>query len=365
MPPNFRTSRDYKFARAVLTKNLQVKPGENVIIEGWPHTLPWAVALARETRRLKAFPLVLYQDDATFWDSVKSREDAILGAAPPHEWAALGKANVYIHMWNAPDRLRLESLGDRAGKLFAWNRAWYKTAQKAGVRGARLDVGRPFPSLAKVYGVNESKWVDQLLAATEVDPDQLEAIGAPIRRALERGRRLHVYDDNGTDLTLGLAHRKTLADYGRVTKEDQKLPFRLLTILPAGVVRVAVSEAVADGTFRANRSTYTDTSMATGGVLNFHNGRMVSYRFDTGSEIFDKPYRRGGRGRDKLGYVNIGLNPELHNTPQLEDREVGAVTVGIGNNAFLPGGKNRSKFGGTVTNVGVRVEIDGRPLSFR
>ena len=358
-----RTSRDKKFARAVLTKNLQVKPGDNVIIEGWPHTLPWAVALARETRRLKAHPLIFYQDNDTYWDSVESHEDAILGAAPTHEWAALGKTNVYIHMWNAPDRIRMESLGDRAPKLFAWNSAWYKTAKKAGVRGARLDVGRPFPNLAKVYGINQSKWTDQLINATQVDPQRLEAIGAPIRRALGRGRRIRFYDDHGTDLTLGLAHRKTAAEYGRITKEDQKMPFRLLTILPAGVIRVAVDESEAEGTFRANRSTYTETSLATGGVLTFHKGRMVGYRFKTGRDVFDKPYRTGGKGRDRPGYVAFGLNPKLHNTPQLEDREAGAVTIGVGNNAFLPGGKNRSKFGGTVTNVGVRVEVDGRRLA--
>ena len=363
MAPPSRTGRDQKFAHAVLTKNLQVKPGDNVIIEGWPHTLPWAVALARETRRLKAHPLIFYEDSDAFWDSVESHEDAVLGAAPKHEWAALGQTNVYIHMWNAPDRIRLGSLGDRAGKLFAWNPSWYKTAKKAGIRGARLDVGRPFPSLAKAYGVDESKWIDQLIDATLVDPNHLEAVGAPVRRALDRGRRIRIHDDHGTDLTLGLAHRKTLADYGRITKEDQKLPFRMLTILPSGVLRVAVDESVAEGTFRANRSTYTETSMATGGVLNFHKGRMVSYRFDSGREVFDKPYRKGGKGRDRPGYVTIGLNPKLHNTPQLEDREAGAVTIGVGNNAFLPGGKNRSKFGGTVTNVGVRVEVDGRPLA--
>ena len=355
-------NRDEKFARAVLTKNLQVKPGDNVIIEGWPHTLRWAVALARETRRLKAYPLIFYQDNDTFWDSVESHEDAILGAAPKHEWAALGRTNVYIHMWNAPDRIRLESLGNRAGKLFAWNSSWYDTAKKAGIRGARLDIGRPFPRLAKVYGVNESKWIDQLMDASLVDPSRMEAVGAPIIRALERGRRIRFYDDHGTDLTLGLAHRKPLGDYGRVSKEDQKLPFRLLTIVPTGVVHVTVDESVAEGTFRANRTTYTETSMATGGVLTFHKGRMVDYRFKTGRAVFDRRYRTAGKGRDRPGYVNFGLNPKLHNTPQLEDREAGAITIAVGNNSFLPGGKNRAEFNGTVTNVGVRVEVDGRRL---
>lgn len=356
-------TRESKLARSVLTRNLQVKPGENVTIEGWTHTLPWAVALVREARRLKAFPLLLYHDEDSYWDSVDAREEDVLGTAPEHEWAALGKTDVYIHMWNAGDRLRFEALPTKqVEKLFAWNPLWYKAAAKAGVRGSRLDIGRPFPNLAKLYGVNQSKWVDQLVKATMVDPDWLAAIGKPLVKALEHGRRIRIRDDHGTDLTLGLAHRKASYDFGRVTKEDIKRPFRMLNLLPTGAVRVAVDEHVADGTFVANRATYSDTGMATGGVLRFKKGRMVGHHFEKGGVLFDKPYKAGGKGRDQPGYIGIGLNPKLHNTPQLEDREAGAVTIGVGNNAFFPGGKNKSKFGGTMTNVGVRVEVDGRPL---
>ena len=141
-----------RFAHAVLTQNLHVKPGENVVIEGWSHSLPWATALARETRRLKAFPLTLYEDEDAFWDSVDSREEKLLGTAPAHEWALLGKTDVYIHMWGAGDKVRLNQMPpSRSSKIFAWNDAWYKAALKAGLRGARLEIGRPFPTLAKLY----------------------------------------------------------------------------------------------------------------------------------------------------------------------------------------------------------------------
>lgn len=354
--------RETAFARAVLTRNLQVRPGETVIIEGWSRMLPWATALARETRRLKAFPLVLYENEDSYWDSVDAHEDEILGASPKHEWAALGKTNVYIHMWNAGDRLRMESLGPvRAEKIFGWNPAWYKTAAKVGLRGSRLDIGRPFPSLAQVYGVNQKAWMDQLVDATMVDPDRLTAVAKPIARALERGRRIRIRDEHGTDLTLGLAHRRARLDVGRVSKEDRKLPFGMLNILPAGAVRVALDESIADGTIVANRPSYNDVGMSTGGVFEFRRGRLVRHHFDKGSQFFDKGFRRGGKGRDRPGSLSIGLNPKLSNTPQLEDREVGAVMVSVGNNEFN-GGKNKSRFSGIVVNVGARVEIDGRPL---
>lgn len=325
--------------------------------------LPWAAALARETRRLKAFPLVLYEDEDMYWDSVDAHEDSILGSAPTHEWAALGKTDVYLHMWNAGDRLRMNSLpSSRAEKIFGWNPSWYKAAAKAGLRGSRLEIGRPFPSLAKVYGVNESEWMDQVVAATLIDPGQLQTIGAPIAKALERGRRVRIHDDHGTDLTLGLAHRRARLDVGRVSKSDRKTPFGMLNLLPAGTVRVALDESVADGTIVANRASYNDVGMSTGGVFEFRKGRLVRHHYDTGAEFFDKDFRKGGKGRDRPGYLAIGLNPMLHNTPQLEDREAGAITVSVGNNVFHPGGKNKSTFSGIVVNVGARVDVDGRPL---
>ena len=359
--PSPRQATEY--ARAVLTRHLKVRPGENVVIEGWSHVLPWATALARETRRLGAYPLVLYENADSFWDSVAAHEDKTLGAKPAHEWAMLGKTNVYIHMWNAPDRLKLDALGPkRTGAIFAWNPAWYQAAAKAGLRGSRLEVGRPFPSLARAYGVDQSRWMDQITAATMVDPGKMISRAGPIARALERGRRVRVFDDHGTDLTLGLAHRKPGIDAGRVTKEDQKRPFGALNILPTGVVRVALNESVGDGTFVANRPTYNDVGMSTGGVFEFREGRLVRYHYDKGAHFFDKFYRRGGKGRDRPGYLAVGLNPRLHSTPQLEDREAGAITVSVGNNAFVPGGKNRSPFSGIVVNVGARLEVDGRPL---
>lgn len=357
-------TREAKFARAVLTKNLKVKPGENVIIEGWSHVLPWATALAREARRLKAFPLVLYENDEAYWDSVDAHEDAVLGANPSHEWAALAKTDVYIHMWNAPDRIRLEKLGNARGeKILGWNPAWYKAAAKAGLRGSRLDIGRPFPSLAKVYGLDQDAWMDRLVDATMVDPDEMIAAARPIGRALQKGKRIRIFDDNGTDLTMGLAGREPRVDAGRVSAADRKVPFGMLSILPAGVLRVSLDETVADGKIVANRPSYNDVGMSTGGVFEFQGGRLVRHHFDEGASFFDKPFKTGGKGRDRPGYLGIGLNPKLLNTPQLEDREAGALTVTVGNNQFVPGGKNKSRFGGIIVNSGARVEIDGKPLT--
>ncbi|HLN50450.1 MAG TPA: aminopeptidase [Thermoplasmata archaeon] len=351
-----------KLARSVLTNNLRLRKGERVIVEAWTHTLPWAIAFAREARRIGAQALVPYEDENAWWDAVGDGEDAVLGKAAAHEWAALTKTNVYIHMWGPGDRVRLNRLPQEQGnRLFEFNPGWYATATKHGVRGARMELGRPYPPLARAYGVDQAKWVDQVIRATMVSPDSLSKAAAPIARALERGKRLRIRDDNGTDLTLGLAHRRSRANTGRLSPADIKRPFGMLVNLPAGSVSVALDETVAEGTIIGNRTSYYDDGKATGGVLRFRKGKLAGAEFARGQERFDGPYKTGGKGRDRPGRLTIGLNPQLHDTPQVEDVELGAVMVALGGNRGF-GGKNTSPFFGWVVNQGATVEVDGRPV---
>jgi leucyl aminopeptidase (aminopeptidase T) len=311
---------------------------------------------------LKALPLITYEDETSYWDSVEKKEDKVLGTAAGHEWAALGKTDVYVHMWGPGDRVRMANLPEaRQEKLLGFNMDWYKAARKAKLRGARLEIGRPFPSLAKIYGADEGTWQAQLVAATMVEPSRLRAAGLPLEKALKRGTRLRIHDDAGTDLTLGLSHRTPRGQYGLVDAAARATPFGMLVNLPAGSIRVALDERVADGVIRANRSSYYDQGMATGGEFHFQAGRLTEAKFASGGELFDKGYASGGKGRDLPGFLSIGLNPELHNTPQVEDLEAGALLVSLGGNAQL-GGKTKGPFFGFVVNAGASVEIDGREL---
>ena len=352
-------------ARSVLTNNLHVKKGEQVVIEAWSHTLPWAVDFAHEARKLGAQVLIPFEDEASYWELVDDGRTSVIGKAAKHEFAALAKTNVYVHMWGPHDRLRLSQLPPKkASSLTEWNDEWYKIADKSGVRGARLDIGRPLPSLAKLYGVDEEAWTQQLVRASMVSPASMAKTAAPVAKALRRGKRLHITDDHGTDLTLGLAHRPVRVLIGRNTPEDAHWPFSSLVSVPSGLIRVALDEKVADGKIVANRTDYSDSGTATGGVIEFKNGRVTKARFETGQNMWDEGYKSGGKGRDQPGLLGIGLNPELHNTPQLEDIELGAILVSVGGNDQLKG-KNKSPFFGFVVTAGATLEVDGKEIPIR
>ncbi len=351
-----------QFARSVLKQNLQVKPGEHVMIEAWTHTVPWAVALAQEARAMGAHPLVTYEDEDAYWAAIDGGKANLLGTAAQHEWAALAKTDVYIHMWGPGDRVRLNALPERkAGAAFRFNDDWYKTARKAGLRGARLEIGRPYPTLAKAYDFDESTWSHQLAAATMVDPKELARRAAPIEKALAKGKRLTISHPNGTRLTLGLAGYTPRTQVGRPVVGDKSRPFDLLANLPSGAIRVALDEKVADGTIVGNRTCYYDDGIATEPTFEFENGRLTSAHYASGGDRFDTPYAKGGKGRDQPGFLAIGLNSELHNTPQVEDIEAGAVMVSVGGNRQL-GGKNSSSLFGWSIVARPTLEVDGKPL---
>jgi leucyl aminopeptidase (aminopeptidase T) len=359
-PDGLDTETRRHVARSILTNNLRLKKGEQIVIEAWSHTLPWSIAFAHEARKLGAQAMIPFEDEASYWELVDSGQTAVLGKAAKHEFGALAKSNVYVHMWGPGDRVRLNQLPPKKqGALFDWNEEWYQVAQKSGVRGARLELGRPYPSLAAAYGVSEESWTQQLVRASLVAPDDLARTAAPIAKALAKGKRVRITDDHGTDLTLGLARRPVRVLIGRSTPEDKNWRYSSLFNVPGGLVRVALDENVADGRIVANRTNYTDDATATGGVIEFKDGRVTSAHFDTGQNLWDDAYRTGGKGADRPGLLSIGLNPELRNTPQLEDLERGAVLVSAGGNQQLKG-KNTSSFFGWAITAGATLEVDGK-----
>ena len=363
MAPNSRSpSLPAKLARSVLTKNLKVEKGERVMIEGWTHTLPWAVAMARECRRLGARPMIVYEDEDAYWDAVESGESAIIGKPGKHEWAALERSDVYVYFWGPGDRLRLANLPDATReKLTAYNGRWYDVAFKAGLRGVRMEVARPYPSLAKVYGVPEEAWRRDVVNASLVDPESLHKIGKKVAKKLETGKRLTISHPNGTELALRLAGRPARINWGVVEESRRKQRFGGMVAIPSGSVYVALDERHADGKLVANRPSFYDNGAATGGEFKFRDGVLGRYSFATNEKLFTDGYATGGEGRDMPGLFSIGLNPELHATPQLEDAERGAALVSVGGNQGF-GGKNGSAFFGWTVVAGADISVDGTPL---
>ena len=350
-----------RMARVVLHDALRVRPGENVTIETWSGSVPWARAFIAEARRLGALPMTLYEDEELFWNAVSSGKPGSLGRVGVHELAALGKTDAYVFFFGPSEWPRFEGLPDRVrSRTQAYNHEWYRRAARAKLRGVRMFLGRTSPQSADVFQVDLDQWRDELVRATLTPPATMHRVGRKIGQRLLRGRTVRISHSNGTDLTLRLKKYPVQLDDGLIDAEDLRAGNNL-TWMPSGVVSVAVDEAFGEGRIVGNRTVYLGSGPAEGGDWTLRDGRLRSFSYGRGAEHFEKPYGEAPKGRDQPGLLSIGLNPEISMSPQMEDQELGAVTFRIGGNAFS-GGRNSCPFLTWLVVRGADVSIDGRPL---
>jgi leucyl aminopeptidase (aminopeptidase T) len=350
-----------EICRSVLTKTLRLRRGQNLIVESWTHMLPWANALVLEARRLGIRTTLLYEDEATYWRAVEECKPADVGKMPEPEVGAISKADGYVFFWGPEDRPRLRALArDQIDALTAYNSRWYEAAERAHLRGCRMEIGQATTAAARFFGVSATAWQDSLLDASRVDMASVARDGARLAARLHKGKSLRVTHANGTDLTLQLAGRKPVVDDGIVDAQDVRSGNNM-TSFPAGAVYVAVDEKVGSGRLVANRSSYPPKGALTGGRWTFAENHLVEHEYASGGERFDEAFEKAAPGKDRPGFLSIGLNPGIRVAPGLEDFERGTILLGIGANVAF-GGKNKLPFQSWLAVAGAHLEVDGKTI---
>jgi hypothetical protein len=229
--------------------------------------------------------------------------------------------------------------------LLAYNSEWYRAAEKARVRGCRVELGRATTAAARFYGVNDVAWRQQLLDGSLVDAKAIARDAARVAARLARGRTIRITHANGTDLALKLAGRKPVIDDGIVDAEDVRRGNNM-TSIPAGAVYVSVDERSAVGQIIANRTSFPSWAPLKGGRWTMTDNRLAQFEYESGGEQFAEHYEKAATGKE---------------APVLEDFERGAILFGVGSNSSF-GGKNRVPFQAWLGLGGAHVEVDGKPI---
>jgi len=363
MPNDPTPAQADRLARRVLSARLGLRPKENVTIEAYPTSLPWAAGFVREARRMGARPLLHYEDEHSYWHAVENGRASLLGTPGEHEWAALEKTNVYVYFWGPENQARLRALPDATQeKLFAFNRRWYDLAGKSGVRGVRMAIARATEENARFFGVSLPTWRKEVLAASLRDPRTLARDAERVRAALARSGSIRIEHANGTDLTLALAGREPTVFLGQVTPKTRRTSFGgLMASVPDANVLVAIDESTAEGTLVANRPTFVLGPALRGARWRFEAGRLRSANFAEGGGWFRRDFARAPAGKDRPSFVEIGLDPAIHAAPTCEESERGAVTIGVGGNSNF-GGATKCPYVSYVTLAGATVSVEGERI---
>ncbi len=346
-------------ARSVLGPALGVRRGELVTIETWGHALPWALALVHEARRRGAEPVLVLEEEETFFRSLRLPRNRFVPRSSP---ALLVGSDVYVYLPGPEAFPRLYGLRerDRDTTVARHGPSWWLAAQRHGVRVARLAIAMTTDTAAAHFGVDPEAWQRQVWRASLYSPGQLHRKGIRLARRLARARTVRVRHPNGTDFFAEIDPRGIAIDDGRVGPADPRAA-RLGTSIPSGTVALPLRAGTAEGTWESNRRTYRrflEPPTTAGARWTFHRGQLTDYSFDLGGATFAAQYDRAGPGRDRPGVLTFGLNPAIGWAPELEAIDARTISLGLGDGRRRPGRPGRS-FWFSSPLAGAEVELDG------
>lgn len=366
MLPSYPESLRRAFARNLLRNTLQLKRGENVLIETWSGTFSWAVSLDLEARILGARPLLTVKDEPSYWRSVSEAPAGQLSRVGNHEWAALAASDAYVCLYGPEDTLREERLPAAAARRAeSNNHEMMRMIQKQGIRCVRWDLGRTSATWAQRYAVNLSSWRRQLIEAAMLDPREMRRDGLRIARRLEQGREATIRHPNGTHLVLRLAHRRPKLDDGVIDPEDVKAG-NMMMVVPSGVVSVTVDELHAEGLFVSNSTGVLfgqnqEIPLSPGRWV-FRDGVLESFACARGGKQFRRALTELKHPQVRAGQLSVGLNPRITNIPLLFDQSRGTLTFEIGRNVQMGGRSRGPPIYAYLDLTGASLQIDGEPV---
>jgi leucyl aminopeptidase (aminopeptidase T) len=348
-------------AQLVLTRSLGLGRGKTVIINTFQHTLRFAEVLAMEARKLGIQPVTLYSAGASIARVGRANGHARNPFAPP-ELATIAACDGYIWLTAPPEDFRRPEQHTPARlRAFArYDEQVHTILARNSIPAIYLMATAPTEKAADEYGLDRAAWTREALRGSSVDPRTLQRIARPLARRLGKGRTATITHSNGTRLELGLVGRKPVLNDGRVDQRDLR-DGNVWSVVPAGLLCVAVDERVAEGRIVANRPSQYPQGAVLDSDWTFRRGRLDRYSAGSGRAIFEGAYRRGGRERSRPGMLTIGVNPELRDFPRAEDQAQGVVSVHIGHNDDF-GGRSRGKFRAYAILEGADLLVDDEPV---
>jgi leucyl aminopeptidase (aminopeptidase T) len=359
----------------VLDDCLGVKLGDTVWINSWDHTLDLASALASECakRGCPHLTTVQYGDDWLRSISELSKEQ--LKGEPPQMRAVLAKTDFFIFTLGPRKPIPWDSIPKTKRRLVSvwldtrydkspYAREWAKVAKSHGVRMLGIEATLATPERAKALGLNYNEWKDVMFQGCLADHKEIARRSRALAKVLSNRGRVRVSTPSGTELSIALDRRPVEISDGIASKA--KARDGLITFLPAGAIEVSVNEVSAEGSVVYDAPVRMDNQAIEGLEVNLKDGRIHRHVAARGSDVFERYLHEGGRDAGRLGFIDFGLNPNLRHGYTQDDKVLGEVTLGFGDNKTM-GGKNRaseqwwaSVTNPTVTVNGVEVMDEGK-----
>lgn len=353
-------------AHQLLDICLGLKPGERVWINSWDHTLDLASQLAWQCRKRGCDILTTIQKEDVWLRSIIEAPVELLDRLPEHLSAALNKTDVYIYTLGPSKPIPWDEIpAERRRFVTRWLfednafvNAWRSIAKARGVRMLGIEATLATPETAKALGLDYEEWRNVMFEGCLADYGEIARYARSLSRIINGQGEVHITTPHGTDFRFRLDRRPVNADYG-LANEHMVREGRVV-FLPAGYVEASADEESGMGkiVFDAPILSLVKAGRIEKLNLKVGKGRIIEYFATSRSEAFGRWLKEGRGDLDRFGFFGFGLNPKLRFGFTQDDKVLGGVTIGFGDNSDK-GGKNRSDpkgFWASMTKATVVVD---------
>jgi len=351
-----------ELARTVVKDALNIDSSDVVTVTTWDHTIDVANAMVVECFKHGADAIIVLWTDEYYYGLLRELSEESLGEDSQICKAFTETETATINLFGPKNPQGLKKLSP--SKINAWSegerKSHYPRNIERKIRNVSLPLALLTPERAKVYGFNFANWKKAIDNALTMELKSLAKKGREVAAALEKAHSAHLKAPSGTDLTFELEKRPVHIDDGIIDKDDIEKK-SLDAQLPAGSVVTTIVETSANGKVTFDRPLQLMGVNIPGIKWKFKNGKITSMTADKNPEVIAKQYEKASGDRDKIGYVQIGLNPKAKYGYLTDNIVGGAVQVGIGDNEYI-GGKNTSSFGMAATLSKATLDIDGKTI---
>ncbi len=236
--------------------------------------------------------------------------------------------------------------------------------QKRNVRMVSIGNGvYPTEARAKELGLTKDELAALFRSGLAADPAVIAANGTKVKEKLAAGKEVKVACPNGTELTLGVAKRPVLITDGVISDEKIKAGGAACQVwLPAGETYLVPVVGTGTGRVVVSRTLWEGKEI-TDLKVTFKDGKVteLTAKPSPGFERLQAAYKASGAGKDELGVLDVGVNPNVKLPAKSKDglyMAAGMVTVCVGINTWA-GGENKCPFGFVLFIRDATLTVDG------
>lgn len=332
-------------ARVVLGTTLKVKKGETITVETWKSGLDFAREIVKQSRRLGAMPLLIFEDEGSYLDGIRNAPRDVWGSMGKHEYSLLAASDAYVFIPGPPLGIYYKRITRKEhADSTKYNGSWYKAANRAKLRGARLSFGYVGRDLADFLGKSVEEVVNGQLQAALTDLKKVSQMGKVMESRLRDGEAV-VVRTGSNKLEFELRGESELED-GIVDDDDVRQGLNIAYV-PPGYALKEIAKRSASGTVKLSPS-LTRLGIVEEVVLEFNKGKLVGWSSNKSKELVDEVLAGTKEEQRTLTSVSVGLNPRMK--------------YGLGQDRFVKGALCLYGFGFTGVCRNASVTVGGAPL---